>query len=176
MLKDYATPELLYNLANYGFELGLTAKQSATIEKEEFSEQSIEELVITILTENPEPVFIEGIPVILGKNSVDYSKLFQLATERKCVKKLGWILSVSEDCYTEENISYNSSLTDTISRCEQAIDGVEETIAIEPPKSFFDLSLRLRDDIAIKWNITAHYPKSRIKEHMNLYIGRQNFV
>ncbi|MBI4440012.1 hypothetical protein HY638_03495 [Candidatus Woesearchaeota archaeon] len=181
MLKvpDYQTLDITVGLGRYGYDLRLTDKTRAELKRvEEGTEKplkqfGIEEIVVTILAENPDPEYIGGIPVILAKNPVDYGALVERAKEMGAVKKLGWILSVAKQCYEKMGIRYGHALDDAIERCRPAKDAPEEIIdpALGNP-AYIRMAVERREPIAAEWGILTLYFNQGFEKKLDTYVVR----
>lgn len=175
--------EIAYNFSRFGYELAIPPEDSQELvkvkrgSKASLKEYSVEELVVKILSQNPDPVYVKGIPVVLGKNDVDYDLLFSLAKEEGVLRKLGWILDMTKYNFDQLDIEYEDDLERTIKMCEPHISDEEELLnpAFNHP-AYFKLAKRNRNKVTSKWRILAVYYHQDIKDCLELYNVQQRKI
>ncbi len=166
---NYQTEELTRELASLGYALGEYENNAEQLKPATL----IEELIIKILTKNPDPRYILGIPVIIAKNNVDYEKLLSLAEQNHALRRVGYLLDITQ------NVSNNRIYLPNI---ETAIYKAYDSLKIEmPEESLSDFSersksiyreLALEKDergIAVKWKVFTLTSLENITKKFELY-------
>lgn len=165
---DYQTEELTRELASQGYGLGEYGHST----EQPKSTMSIEELIIKVLTTNPDPRYILGIPVIIAKNKVDYEKLLVLAEQTRVLRRIGYLLDITQ------NVSKNRIPVENIGSCVQKAylslnDSMpEENLypdSEETKRSLRDIYLAKNNSIAIKWKVFTLNEIDNIKDVFQLY-------
>ena len=87
--KKITKDTILWNLANYGYELIIPKRIN---KKKSFS---IEELIANILIQYPEARLIESIPILIIKNSINQYALLEAAIKYDLRNKIGYLLETS---------------------------------------------------------------------------------
>jgi len=164
---EYQTPELTAALARYGYGLGNLKGREIPPAARRYG---VEELVIRILTSNPDPRYVEGLPVIMAKNTIDYAKLLGIAENGNALKRLGWMLSMAKRSYKDLDVPYDLDLEATVEKCKSAKGGLEEVFNpnfdIAP---YRERAKRVREPISAEWGIMTLHTLEAFERNLILY-------
>jgi len=83
------TPDIIYNLSRYGYDL--ISFRKPIHEKK----MALEELMVEIIINHPQPRFIEAIPMLLLKNNINQFKLLELATTYHLKNEMGYLIETA---------------------------------------------------------------------------------
>lgn len=102
--KRTSETQVSFHLAAYGYPL-------LTFKKKIFKKMPLEDLIIEILTCYPRARYIEAIPFLLLKNHFDAWRLLELAVEKQCKNKVGYLVETAymlgkRDRETKELLQY----------------------------------------------------------------------
>lgn len=165
---NYQTKELTRELASWGYGLG---EYGHSVEHPK-PIKPIEELIMEILTKNPDPRYILGIPVIIAKNKVDYEKLLALAEKNDALRRVGYLLDVTQNISKDRILLLNietfiqkayDSLNDSMPE-ESLYPDSEET-----KRNLMNIYLDKNNSVAIKWKVFTLNEVDDIKDVFQLY-------
>ncbi len=164
---SYQTKGLTDELAASGFPLGNhSVGNRMSVEK-----KNIEYLIIKILNGNPDPRYVEGIPIIIYFNKLDYDKLLSLA-DNTLKQKLGYVLEITLSLFSEFNIKKDKDIIKKkISILEKEINGAQE-IVFTPHfniRPYIGFAKNRREDSLKKWKLIALYTYADFREQFVNY-------
>lgn len=164
---NYQTKELTRELASWGYglgEYGHSAEHPKPI-------KPIEELIMEILTKNPDPRYILGIPVIIAKNKVDYEKLLTLAEQKNTLRRIGYLLEVTREV-AERNIM-SEGIEKYIEEAYALVSNLsEESLYPYTPKEkeiYHHHVTEEGNELAVKWKVFTWGGLETIKDKFELY-------
>lgn len=176
---EHQTPEMTHILSSLGYRL--ITRKSTMIDKS--SRLGPEEAIIKVLTGHPDPRYIEGLPVIIAKNNVNYDVLLGLVRDLKeqdphLPNKLGYILDITYTILKKVGVrkDYNK-LESTITKLNK-IKSSKESV-IDPSidtKVYRDFANSRRNERMKHWNIISLFDEDSFEKTLLLYINKEKNV
>lgn len=153
--------KIVEELAGRGYEL--TDVERAT------TEMPVEELIISILKDLKGGRTVEGIPVIIKKNKVNYNRLTELALQKNVVNELGYVLEITRDLFEEFNINGVNELESTIEKLEGCMDEEEHYLSPIDSPHYPEIARNHQTLLLKKWNVLGLYQYERFKHAFHVY-------
>jgi len=139
-----------HNLYRFGFPMTHNGTNTANIK--------IEELIIRILAEIPDPRFILGIPVIMHKNKIDIDKIYKLSIKYDVINPVGWILEEAYNTYNRCANIERKEIKNLINLLEPLKKEEEQIISVEKYDGWFRKYAKKRQtNSAKKWHILSGF-------------------
>lgn len=160
--EDYGI--IIFNLSNYGYELIAPYK----IKKQPILE--LEELIVKILIQFPEPRFIEAIPIIIIKNKIDPYNLFYFAKQYDLINEIGYLLDISFMIAKKLKIKIDY-LKDLLHKLEQGRQKDQKILGIgATDEEYLSFLKKTSPETIKKWNLLGRYFDKDFIELGSLYL------
>lgn len=157
---DKTEENIMFNLREMGFSLTNTDHMTGTTMR-------VEDLVVEILQKAREPRCVEGIPVLLAKNPVDFDYLLRRAEEEGLHNAVGWILDEARTAYDSLGIPYSSDLTKIVDECRAKTQGDDHFVGEGHDPSFEKYAKHWRGQVAKKWSVL--FVSTQYEEVLKVY-------
>lgn len=132
--------QIEYNLDSYGYSM-------ISLKKKKARKIPIEELIARILIKNPNPRFIEAIPILMIKNRIDKFRLLELASNYNIKNKIGYLL---ETAFLLRKIAYLEDLLNYLRESKES----EETFLAEGDREFLQ---KTSPERVRRWNLLGRF-------------------
>lgn len=177
---DHQTAEMTNSLSRLGYEL---LSRISRIENNKSETLSPEEAIIKVLTGHPDPRYIKGLPVIIAKNKVDYSRLMEFVDELKeqdshLPNKVGYILDLTYSMLKQVGITKDyGQLESTIAELSKIKSSEECVINPSLDTSAYREFAKSRNDERMKrWKIIGLFDEDSFQKTLLLYLDRKENV
>lgn len=160
ILESLTEEDIDYNLRTRGYPLFGTESIDGTL-------ISPEELIITLL-QKKDARQIEGVPVIISKNPIDYNKLIYLAVQHNIVNPVGWILDETYQALLRMGL-VNNSLKYAIDQLFIQKNNLEYVLSSSTVPEYLEFSRQTRSSTARKWNVVARYSQEGFDKKLRTY-------
>ncbi|MCX6707634.1 MAG: hypothetical protein NT001_05855 [Candidatus Woesearchaeota archaeon] len=173
---EFQTPEMTNNLGMLGYNL---ISREGSIPKP--SRLGPEEAIIRVLYSHPDPRYIEGLPVIIQKNDIDYTVLVGLVEQYSSkdpyiANKVGYILDMTVSLFrsigVEKDISELESTIKELEKMKNPNDSVlNPNLDSKPYRRF---AMQERSEMTKRWNLIEVPEGDSFRKTLLGYINRQN--
>ncbi len=159
--------DILYGLEKFGYEL-ITLDNVFSLKN-----LSIEEIIVYVLTNFPEPRLIEGLPIIILNNRIDVEKLYRLSNQYNINNKVGYILDICIEIARRLKLKADiASLKRVRNKINTKKDSKEILLIDFKSSAYRDLAKRNLDPFLRKWNIISQFKIDNFVNHFERYCLR----
>ncbi|MBI4145856.1 hypothetical protein HY489_00805 [Candidatus Woesearchaeota archaeon] len=129
----------------------------------------VEELIVGILRNVTEPRYVEGLPVVIAKNRIDYDDLVRRARQEKMTNHVGWILDEARAAFERKRISYDQKISWAIKTLENEKQEGDVFLDNDREPYWIEDSKQRRTECAARWGVVAIYPKESFDKNLITY-------
>ncbi|MFH0700959.1 MAG: hypothetical protein V2A62_00820 [Candidatus Woesearchaeota archaeon] len=138
--------EIISSLSHYGYDLISLSKGKTKQRK-----ICLEELIILILRDFPEPRFIEAIPILLIKNKIDSFQLLELCTKYHLKNEIGFLVETALLIHKKEELQ---ELRDYLKKNK---DKEKRILGEEQPDKIKEFMVHNTPPRMLSWNLWGRY-------------------
>ena len=143
---------IIFNLAKYGYNLISNHPLSYKDKKIE-----LEHLISYIVSECPEPRFIEAIPILLLKNKINPYLLFEISLKKDIKNQIGYLLETSFIISDEFNLNNKISYLKDLLKYLELHKSEERILGKEENEQYKEFLRKTRSARIKKWNLLGRY-------------------
>lgn len=153
-VKEAREEDVVRSLQDYGYPVLLTKGRKGGRRLDPTT------LVLCVLSQFPDPRFVEGLPVVFFTQTLNYEWLYREAVRQGLQNRLGLVVEFTLQAFRLLGVTKDwKVLEDLAARLEKVKLSREETLRGEVLQgAALSLHRHFQDSLSQKWNLLTHFP------------------